>query len=406
MRNLVKIAWRNLWRNKLRSMVVIGSITIGIWSGIFINGFSYGINTQRTASAIETNIAHLQIHHPEWNKEPQPEFIIPNGAAIEKTLRNDTSIGAISPRTLVYGMIASANGSQGIQLAGIHPEAEAQVSGLEERLDTGAYFAGPRKNQIVIGTALAEALKVRLGSKIVLTFTDLEGNIISAAFRVMGTYHNISSQLEKSIAFVKIEDLQSLLNTDGIHEIAIMTAGGTSTVDSVKEQLQSKLSDVFVQSWKDIAPELAFADELMTLTFYIIIGIIMLALSFGIINTMLMAILERQRELGMLMAIGMNKMRLFVMIMIETVMLALCGGPLGILLGFITIEQTAKTGIDLSIFAQGLESFGISTLIYPEIETPLYFGTAALVTAMTLLASLYPARRALKLNPIQAIRKS
>ena len=200
------------------------------------------------------------------------------------------------------------------------------------------------------------------------------------------------------------QDLQKLLSENiAPHEIALLTSS-LETVEPVQQELQRQFPDYTIQSWDELSPELGYADEIMGTMLYLIIGIIMLALSFGIVNTMLMAVLERRKELGMLMAVGMSKRRVFSMILLETLMLSLCGGPLGILLGFLTIWYTGSTGIDLSVFAEGLQSFGISSVIYPSIETSFYFGTGLLVVVMALLSSLYPARRALKLNPIEAIR--
>jgi ABC-type lipoprotein release transport system permease subunit len=172
----------------------------------------------------------------------------------------------------------------------------------------------------------------------------------------------------------------------------------------VAHALKQELPGYSVKNWKEIAPELGYADELLAVSLLLVMAIIMLALMFGIINNMLMSILERRRELGMLQAIGMNKPRIFSMIVIETIFIGLVAGPIGMLLGWLTISYFGNVGIDLSIFGQGLESFGISTQIYPELDAWFYGAVAAMVFAMALLASVYPAVKALRLNPVQAIR--
>ncbi len=403
MSTLIKIAWRNIWRNRLRSLVVIFSIILGIWSGVFINGFSYGLNRQRTFETIKSNLSHIQIHDTAWSQDPNIENQVLSPEKITSFLQNHPQVNAVANRILLNGIISSANGSGGVQITGIEPEKEHGLTGLADDLTQGEFF-GEKKNRIVIGEAMAEKLKARIGSKVVITFTDSKGVIISGAFKVVGIYKGVSSQLEQLKVYVRQRDLRKLLNEEiTVHEIALMTTG-MEMVESVQQELQQKFPHYDIQSWDEISPELGYADELMETMLYIIIGIIMLALSFGIVNTMLMAVLERKKELGMLMAVGMSKKRVFSMILWETLMLSLCGGPLGILLGYFTILYTGSSGINLTMFADGLQSFGMSPIVYPYIEISFYFGTGLLVVVMALLSSLYPARRALKLNPVEAIR--
>jgi ABC-type lipoprotein release transport system permease subunit len=189
---------------------------------------------------------------------------------------------------------------------------------------------------------------------------------------------------------------------DGIHEIAIFLKNPESE-DAVLADLRSAHPDLLVESWRTIAPELELFLKMTDSFLWVLIGIIMIALIFGIINTMLMAVLERYRELGMLMAIGMNKSRVFAMIVIETVFLSLVGGPLGIGLGLITMHTLGLRGIDLSAYSQGLREFGYSSILYPYIENSTYVYVAILVIITALLGALYPAYKAVKLNPTEAL---
>ena len=404
MRTLLKISWRNIWRNRLRSLVVIGSIVVGIWAGVYVSGFSYGLNKQRTETAISENLSHIQVHDPRWKQEPNIENWLEPEAELHQYLKQDPRVKAFGSRILLNGMVASAHYTSGVRIVGIDPAGEDRLTGLAEKVDTGAYFQGTGRNPVMLGEALAKKLQVRLGSKVVLTFTDEKGDIIAGAFKVRSIYSALSSQQEKMQLYVRQQDLLKLLNREeGIHEIALLV-NNESQVDSVAADLQARFPNQRVETWRDLSPELSFADELLTMMLYIIIGIIMLALCFGIINTMMMAVLERRKELGMLMGVGMSKSRLFSMILIETLLLAFCGGPLGILLGYLSIELSQQTGLDLSIYADGLRSYGINTVIYPAVETSFYFGTGAMVMGVTLIAALWPARRALKLNPVETIR--
>ena len=159
-----------------------------------------------------------------------------------------------------------------------------------------------------------------------------------------------------------------------------------------------------MKSWRKTAPEMGYVDEIMAQALLLFMGIMLLAMAFGILNTMLMAILERQRELGMLMAVGLTRQRVFALVVLETVLLTGIGLPFGLLLGHATLVFTNRTGISLEAFADGLAEFGISPVIYPQVVTHWYLPVVALVFVLSLLASLMPARKAVSLNPIESMR--
>jgi ABC-type antimicrobial peptide transport system permease subunit len=158
-----------------------------------------------------------------------------------------------------------------------------------------------------------------------------------------------------------------------------------------------------VESWRDLSPVLVFMEQWMASSLKVLIVIIMAALAFGIINTMLMAVLERIRELGVLMALGMKRSRIFLMIMLETIFLSIVGGPLGLLAGFVTISWLGKRGIDLTEYSEGLEAIGYSSVLYPALSYQDYGLIVAGVLITALVASVYPAWKAVRLNPVEAI---
>ena len=176
-------------------------------------------------------------------------------------------------------------------------------------------------------------------------------------------------------------------------------------MDASEKRYQAAWPGLMVESWRDIVPEIAVIVDMFDQLMSIFMLIIMLSLAFGIINTMLMAIMERTREIGMLMAIGMNKTKIFFMIAYETVYLALIGGPTGLLLGYLTIRFFSTRGIDLASFSKALAGYGISNMVYPEMAAHNYYDIFLEVIFVALLASIYPAYKALKLNPVEAIRK-
>ncbi|MBI1286991.1 MAG: FtsX-like permease family protein [Flavobacteriales bacterium] len=401
---LTKIAWRNVWRNTLRSGVVIASIALGIWAGLFVISISAGLNEQRTKDALDTYISHIQIHNPDFVKDNNVEYRIDNIDAVREDLKNDPDVRAFSERVVLSGMVSSSTGGYGARITGVIPEHERQVSIMYEKIVDGAYFEGISKNPIVIGRKLAEKLNVDVRKKVVLTFQKDNGDIVAGAFRVAGIYKTSNSKADEMNVFIRASDANRLLEgSAGFHEVAVMV-NNLENVDAIADTLAAELPNLKVQSWREVSPDLGYADEMMMQMLYIIIGIILMALSFGIVNTMLMAVLERKRELGMLMSVGMNKTKVFFMIVIETVFISLVGGPIGVLLGYVTVTYFGHRGIDLSIVGKGLESFGISAIIYPSLEPNFYLNVSVMVIVAAILSSIYPARKALQLKPAEAVR--
>lgn len=404
MKSILKIAWRNVWRHRLRSLVVIVSIILGIWAGIFVSAFSFGLNDQRKESMISTQISHVQVHNESWSEDQGVEHLLPANDALVNWAKGQAKT-QWAQRIKVVGMAASSHYAGGVQIIGIQADQEAALTGLKSRVDSGAYLDAEQSNPILVGGALAEKLEVKPGSKVILSFSDRNQNLVSAKFKVRGIYHDVSSQIEKLQVYVRSTDLQNLLGLESnqYHEMALLL-DNAADVDTLSAQLKEAIPSLKVETWKELAPELAFADEIMSQALYFIIGIIMLALSFGIINTMLMAVLERRKELGVLMSVGMSKPKIFSMVIFETLLLALLSGPLGVLSGYLSVTATADTGLNLAMFSDGLANYGIGTIIYPILPGSFYFGTGSIVFIMTLLAAIYPARHALKLNPVETMR--
>lgn len=403
MRTTLKIAWRNIWRTPLRSLIVIGSIVLGIWAGIFVVAFCYGLNKQRTVSSIESAISHIQIHHPEFRENFESKYSLENSNEIASTIESEEQVKSFSFRSILFGMINSPVKSNGVQIIGVHEEQEKKVTNLHSKIIDGSYFDVKRKNAVVIGEALAKKLKVRLRSKVVLTFQDKDNNIVSGAFRVCGIFKTQYTKYDETHIFVRNSDLHRLTESESYHQLALLCYH-LDDVESVAISLKKQLNNYEVSDWKQISPELAYADEVMETWLFLIMVIIMLALIFGIVNTMLMAVFERRKELGMLMAIGMNKSKVFILILTETLMLSCVGAPTGMLLGALTVKITSTTGIDLSIVGEGLQSVGLGNIVYPVIDPWFYFFIGVLVFVFTLIAAIYPSKKALKLKPTETIR--
>lgn len=427
---IFSIAWKNVWRNRMRSLIVMIAVTIGMIGGIFSSAVFKGMSDQRVNEAIKYETSHIQIHHPKFMENQELKYTLDNSGEMADQIEAMPEVQSMSSRMEIPVMIKSTATGTGVQLMGIDPEKEREVTAIfdavydstdlieqygfedPERISRflkdscGSYFGKQiRSNQIVIGEELAEKLKVDVKSKVVVNLQTTDGNLTGGVFRVAGIYRITNSAFENTVAFVEKDALAELtgLNQSSAHELAIRLNDDNELI-TFMNKLEAQYPDLSVMSWKDIQPELGMITEWLDVMLYFVMVIILLALGFGIVNTMLMVVMERVKELGMLMAIGMNRIRVFTMIMLETIFLSLTGGVVGMVLAAFLINYFGETGINLKAFTQGLEAMGYNPMLYPEIGTAFYFSITVLIILTAIVASVYPAIKALKMNPAEALR--
>ena len=468
------ISWKNVWRNKKRSLIVICAVLLGTVAGVFTSGIMKGWVHQRINTVVYTEVSHIKIHNPDYLLNEEIKYTIPQINKVENYLSSNPKVKAFTKRIKLMVMANTSRGNTALMLQGINIKDEMAVSQLYTKIVPGAgsYFNAKMSNPIVISDKTAELLRIknyqinkevldslsklevpgsimnklapienerfktqklfktalnklltkkeiknygsaivsvsvhyRLRSKIVMTFNDSKGRLIYQTFKVCGIFKTTDTMFDQMNAFVLKEDLALVagFTNESYHEIA-MLANDENEVEQLKADLRKTFPGLSVMDWKDLSPDSAMMTEFMDIWYLIIMGIILFALAFGIINTMMMAILERVKELGMLMAIGMNKKRVFRMIMLETIFLTLVGAIAGMGLGALLIWITGHTGLNFSSVTEGLEAMGYSAVIFPEIDAEFFFLVTLLVIITGILASISPARKALKLNPVEAIR--
>jgi ABC-type lipoprotein release transport system permease subunit len=403
---IFRIAFKNVWRNKVRSLIVITAITLGLTGGLIVVAVMTGLVDQKVRATINTEVSHIQIHDSSFLKNYEPRFVIPHATSVIQSIEKIPGVRAVCGRAHLTGMAASSNSATGVQILGVDPAREKTVTNLYASIpdSSGGWFTGSRKNQVVIGHKLAEKLKVRLKSKIVLRFQGTDGNLNEAAFSITGIFGTSNTAFDETSVFVKRSDLDAITGGEsGIHEIAVKLKD-IGSIPLIQSRLKSSLPGDDVQNWIEIKPEMGVLTSAIAVEVYVILGIILFALAFGIVNTMLMIVFERTRELGMLMAVGMSKVRVFGMIMLETVFLTLIGGIIGMAVGAVVIGYLNRHGIDLSAVSKGLQAYGVDTKIYPFITHTYYINLTIMILSTGILSAIMPARKALKLNPVEAIR--
>lgn len=401
---ILNLAWRNIWRNKRRSLIIITAIAVGLLCGLFASAVMFGMGDSLINTTIDRDLGHIQLHTKTFEDDKLLTDTIPAAQKILSEIKTQPNLTGASARLIIEGMISSATSSGGVRITGIVPEDETNVTTIHDQIVTGSYFESDEANQILLGYKLAENLGIREKSRVVLSFQGLDGSIIYGAFRVTGIFRTESTMFDRSTVFLRESDLLILLDSEPIYHEIVVRANSVQNVDSIYESLQANYNYLSVKNWKYLAPELKLMDEMIGLQLNIFLGVILFALLFGITNTMLMSVLERVREFGVLMAIGMKKRRVFSMIILETIVLSFIGGIVGMILASITIAYFGIAGIDLSAFAAGMSEWGLSSVLYPTLPLYFYASITVMILFTAVFSAVYPAIKAIRLKPATAIR--
>ncbi|HJV21033.1 MAG TPA: FtsX-like permease family protein [Sediminibacterium sp.] len=390
----------------MRSLVIMLSVAIGLFAGIMVLAIYKGMMRSRIKTVIYAEAGHLQIHDTSFKKDYEPIFTIRRGTSIANEIQGYPEIKTVATRSVTMGMLSTTTGSAGIQINGVIPEKEMLVSQLDQKIREGTGFTVNKHHEVLIGKKLANKLKLKTGNKLVLTCTDVSNNIISSAFRVAAIYESDNAPLDEKNVYIRQAELNEMIGTGNeIHEIVIIL-NKDEALGAAEKKLRDQYKGCLIENWKTISPETDLMVDTVDITSYIIMAIILFALAFGIINTMLMGILERTKEIGMMMALGMNRAKLFILILMETLFLTITGAPVGLLLGWAVTSYYKTHGINWSNKGKEMmSSFGFNTTIYPEFPDEKLAMTILFVVLTAMISCIYPAIKALKLKPVDALRK-
>lgn len=402
----LQLGWRNIWRNRRRTLVILTAVIIGVWSMIFLGALMRGIADQFIQNGIATLTGHIQIHHHGYRNDPVVENSMADPAPVEAALERHLPPDSLwTARVRVNAIASNARHSTGITMVGINPPREGTISFIGQAVTEGRYLKPDDEHGVLVGNALVEKFETALGRKLVLMSQDADGEIASRAFRIVGIFRAEMEATEKQYAFVTISAAQQMLKVGhGLSEISVMLPAHQEA-DGVANALWSELpTDAYeVHTWQEILPMVTAMLKIYDWFIFIWFLVVFIAMGFGIVNTTLMAVFERIREFGLLKAIGMKPGWIIREVLIESFFLLILGMVIGNSVGFLSILALSGTGIDLSSFAAGMEYWGMSRVIYPVIHGKDIFMANLVVFVLGLVVSLYPAVKAARFTPVKAL---
>ena len=396
---LLQLSVRNLRRHRRRNGMMLAAIVVAVAAVILMNGLIRGMQRDLADTAVDALLGHVKMLAPGYRDDPgiQRRFAL---AADWRAELDADAVAGWAARVRVPAVVMSERSTRGVQLVGVDPAAEG-ISFLGGAEVAGQPLRDAADGRILIGRALAEQLETKLGRRLVIITQGADGLNREAGFRIAGLYDAQGEGLEKAFAFTGLAALQRLLDAQGFTELSIRMHEEPAAA-SLKEWLKGRFTGLDVLDWRELAPQAAamfvFADAAVFIWFLIMMG----ALVFGLVNTLATSVMERVRELGMLRALGMRPGSVVLQVVLEAGLLMLIGVAAGVALGGALVYALAD-GIDLSLWAEGVETFGMSTVLRPVALAEDVLLIVALSLALGVAASLYPARRAVKVRLLEAL---
>ena len=404
---LTKLAWKNIFRNKRRTIIASTAMGIGLAALIFVDAFWMGMEQNMIKTATASFLGDAQIHREGFRGEREVSLIIRALDELTANLAEEPIVGHFTQRTLAPGMITSPANVSAINLVGVYPPTEKFLSKVDDAITEGAYFEGDISRDMVIGTKLAEVLEVGLGHRVVVTVAQAKsGEISQEMFRISGIYHFADEEMNRGMVFVRIDKAQQMLAIgNGVHEIALKFTSLAYAQDSALPfwGAYSQHGNEAL-SWTEILPQLE-AILKMSRTSKYIMGIVLFGVVvFGIVNTLFMSLYERMFEFGVLRAVGTRPLRMAQVILFEAGALAIVSIGLGATLGWLVTAIFVHRGIDYT----GIEMMGVTMqeLIHPIMAVRQFILYPIWIFVFTIIAGLYPARYVAKMTPVDAMRRS
>jgi len=402
---LFRLAWRNLWRNHRRTLIMLAAITLGVWAMIFMTALMRGMVSQMVADGISALPGHVQVHHPDYRDDPSIANLIPITDTELSARFEDAGFVKWASRVRVPAVITSEYESRGLTLLGIDPDSERDLTFVDYDTVEGRFLNSSDDSGVVIGRKLASTLNTQIGKRIVLMSQDPDNDIADRGFRVVGLFDANVQSFEENYMFAGKATVQKMLRIDDQVSELVVLGDDYRDVEAEFEKV-SQLVDgnVEVKRWFELDPYLGTMLGVMDGFVLVWIVVIFLALSFGLVNTLVMAVFERVREIGLMLALGMKPINILFQIIVESLLLLAIGLAMGSALAWVSV-QPIKDGIDVSIVGEGMDMWGMSSVLYPELLLSDVVLANVVVLALGFLASLSPAWRASRYEPIEAITK-
>ena len=407
MKLLFKLAWRNVWRNKRRSTITILAVSFAAMFSIALRGFQLGTYEANIKTAVGLFSGYLQIQRTGYRENPSLQRSFSYDESLQNLLKNQPAVTGHVPRIYADGLAGFKDNSLGVAIIGIDPNLEKLVSDLHNKVDAGKFFRSDSAYEVVIGYKLLGNLKAAVGDTIVILTQGYYGSVGNMLFRISGTVKTGSQEFDAMAVFMGLLAAQELLDMGNRVTVVAVSLTELDEITPTKLQLNQSFQSPNMKtlSWDEVMPELKQSIELDNISGVLFLGILLVVVAFGILNTVLMSVTERFREFGILLSLGMPHIRLVVAVFIETVYIVLIGLLIGNILAaginyYFVFHPIVFTGEYGAIY----EEFGFLPRLESSVQLSIFINSTLSILIIGLLSFLYPGFKVWRLEPLKGIR--
>ncbi len=407
MSGTLRMAWRNLWRHKRRTWLTVGAMIFSNLLLVFLISLQFGSYRMMIDNTLKAYTGHMQIQRVGYNDDPKIrnsfDAVIPLANKVRKQLNSDM----VAARAIAFAMTSSDMRSYGLQIVGVEPQFEPRVSTLPGLINKGHYFTDLNAEEIIIGSVLARNLRVDIGDELTLLGSGHDGSFAASVVIVTGIFESGNADIDRSMAQLPLGYFQSLFGMDDQGHSIVINAKDLPLVTTLHQQVSAIVSqrkELTVLDWNKLQPGLQQAIKADMASAWFMYAVLIVLVAFSVLNTQLMSVLERTREFGTMMALGVKPARLSTLVITETFLMSSLGLALGAALGTALAYYLSIVGFSYPGMAEMAGKFNLPDRMYPSLSLLSIFLGPGIVFLCSLLASLYPALRLFLLQPVSAMR--
>ncbi|MDQ6998621.1 MAG: ABC transporter permease [Mariprofundus sp.] len=402
---MLALAWRNVLRNGRRSLITISAVALGLASLIFLWGFNDGVHNTMMRNLQQVIVGSVQIHAEGFFHHPKLVKTVPDAPSVINIIK-ESGVDQYAYRLRTFALAAGRETSEGLILLGIEPEMEGRTTRIDQKVDRGRFLHNNEEAACVLGETTARNLNLTLGDDVVLLTEDLYGSLAAEKLTLVGIISSGEMGIDRGLAIIPLGFMQQMTGMQGRYSEIVLqlpTDQLESTTAQLKQALAAKSASYEVLRWYDMYPMMKQWVELENAFYYIFLSIVLVIIAAGIMNTVLMSMLERMREFGVMMALGCGRVKMAGMVVAESLLLGVAGILLGALIGLALVYYFQTAGIDLSGQMDSMARFYINPVIHTEIDSEHLWDTVLAVLGATLVAAIWPSIRVARLEPVEAI---
>jgi len=404
---VLRLAWRNLWRQPRRTWLTTGAMVFSNILLVFMISLQVGMYGMMIDNTLQIFSGHMQVQARGYTDEQKMRQVVPDATRLARRLRRELGVDKIAARGWAFGLASSRERSYGVGVYGVEPDFEPRVSSVPGLLRAGRYLADPAAYEIVVGAVLARNLKVGVGDELTLLGSGLDGSFAAAVVEIVGVFESGVPDIDRNIAEMPLGAFQEIFYMNGAAHQVVAMAPSLGEAPKMQARIEAMLpagEDLVVQDWDALQPGLKQAIQADMSSAFFMYGVLVILVAFSVLNTQLMSVLERTHEFGIVMALGLRAGRLGRLVMLETLLMGVMGFVIGMIAGALVTSWFSVNGLSIPGMDEMSAAFNLPPRMYPRVGFLSAMLGPAVVLVFTLLAAIYPALRLRRLHPVEAMR--